>query len=71
MDNKDCTKCWWDCVRIDETHFCCYYIHQRETLDACQHFHAKGSNPAGLCSPSKMNAKWQDDILDNMDRGHK
>ena len=72
MSEKDCTKCWWDFIkRADGSHYCCFYCYRRETLDACQHFHAKGTNPPGLRSPSKLTAEWQDDILDNMDRGHK
>ena len=69
--SKDCTKCWWDFIKKDLTHYCCYYFRRRETLDACQHFHAKGSNPPGWRPYSKMTEEWQDHILDNMDRGHK
>ena len=69
--SKDCTKCWWDYLKDDGFHFCCYHCQRRETLDACCHYHAKGTTPEGFRAAWKYAEKWQDDILDRMDRGHK
>ena len=71
MSEKSCTGCWWDYIKADGNHYCYYYCHQRETLDACHHFHAKGTNPPGFRPMPRQAEEWQDHILDNMDRGHK